>query len=77
MSTTTQTDRTVCHCLGIRESQIRDGIAIHGSECVRDIMQCTRAGTGCTACHRRIRAMLEESRDKGHESSAREEVLLG
>jgi NAD(P)H-nitrite reductase large subunit len=60
MSSTAQdTDRIVCHCLGIREGAIRHAVEVGGSQCVRDVMAQTEAGTGCTACQARIRALLQ------------------
>jgi bacterioferritin-associated ferredoxin len=62
MSSTVQapatTDRIVCHCLAITESQIRRAVEVGGSQCLRDVMAQTAAGTGCTACHARIRQHL-------------------
>jgi NAD(P)H-nitrite reductase large subunit len=52
------TDRVICHCLQVKESQIVDTIAVTGAESVRDVIQYTGAGAGCTACHCRIRELL-------------------
>jgi NAD(P)H-nitrite reductase large subunit len=52
------TDTVMCHCLQVKESQIVDAIAITGAETVRDVIQHTGAGAGCTACHCRIRELL-------------------
>lgn len=61
MSSTVQaTDRIVCHCLGITESAVRNAVDAGGSQCVRDVMAQTEAGTGCTACHGRIKALLKQ-----------------
>jgi NAD(P)H-nitrite reductase large subunit len=52
------TDRVICHCLQVKESQIVDAIAVTGAESLRDVVEHTGAGAGCTACHCRIRELL-------------------
>ena len=68
MSTAQETDRIVCHCLGIRESAVRHAVEIGGSQCVRDVMAQTEAGTGCTACHGRIKALLKQQQQAENHS---------
>ena len=51
-------DRVICHCLQVKESQIVDAIAVTGAGSVREVIQHTGAGAGCTACHCRILEML-------------------
>lgn len=52
-------DRALCHCFGVTESRIRQ-IA---DECpfatLQTVRQQTHAGGGCTACHRRIKNLLQ------------------
>ncbi|MEX0702887.1 MAG: (2Fe-2S)-binding protein [Planctomycetales bacterium] len=50
----------LCHCLQISESEVRDAIGIGGCCSLQDVRNCTGAGTGCTACHRRIVELLRE-----------------
>ena len=52
------TDPIICHCLGIRASEIEGEIQFGRCEKVKDIMRLTQAGSGCTACHYRIRQMI-------------------
>jgi NAD(P)H-nitrite reductase large subunit len=54
----TLTDEVVCHCLGIARSEIVTAADVTDATSVRDIMKCTGAGTGCTACHGGIRRLL-------------------
>ena len=62
MSTATVTDnRVVCHCLGVTESQVQDALDFGGSQNLKDVRDCTGAGSGCTACHRRIIGMLSDA----------------
>jgi NAD(P)H-nitrite reductase large subunit len=57
----TKTDcKILCHCLRVTESQIHEAVVIAGCRDVKDVMDCTEAGSGCTACHRRILAFLAE-----------------
>ncbi|MCA9100743.1 MAG: (2Fe-2S)-binding protein [Pirellulales bacterium] len=52
------TDTVVCHCYGVRESEIRDAIDTLGASTVAEVTATTRAGGGCNGCHCRIRRML-------------------
>lgn len=54
----TQTDAIVCHCLQISAAEINAAARTLEVPSIRCIMKCTGAGTGCTACHRRIRQVL-------------------
>jgi len=51
-------DRVICHCLNVKESAIVDAIAVTGAESVREVIGTTTAGSGCTACHCRIRELI-------------------
>lgn len=53
-----ETDRIVCHCLRVTESEICNSIAVGDADTVKRVMDQTQAGSGCTACHRAIRALL-------------------
>lgn len=56
----TTNSRIVCHCLRVTESEVRQAITEEGACSLQDVMCMTGAGTGCTACHCRIRALLSE-----------------
>ena len=58
------TEQIICSCLQITESEIRGALATGADGTLRSIKACTGAGSGCTACHRRIAALLAE-----HESA--------
>ncbi|MCH7987661.1 MAG: (2Fe-2S)-binding protein [Planctomycetes bacterium] len=58
------TNHTVCHCLGVTASHLRKTIERGDMESVRQIMNYTNAGTGCTACHPAIRALLAQAHNK-------------
>lgn len=51
-------DRVVCHCLRVTQSQIQTAIDVDHCSTLKEVMDCTRAGGGCTACHRRILDLL-------------------
>jgi NAD(P)H-nitrite reductase large subunit len=53
-------DREICHCLRVTESQVRESIAVHNCETIREVTRSCGAGGGCTACHRHIRRCLME-----------------
>ena len=54
------TDPVVCHCLHVTEMEIRGAVSTGAVETLRSVMECTGAGSGCTACHQRIRELLRE-----------------
>jgi len=51
----------ICHCLGISESTVADAVAVCGLASVKDVCRETGAGSGCTACHARLRELLRKS----------------
>ena len=53
----------ICHCLGITEAEIRSASQIGQCRTISDVKVMTAAGSGCTSCHRRIIALLQEERD--------------
>jgi bacterioferritin-associated ferredoxin len=55
---TSPTDTVVCHCHSVTESVIRDSIDVLGATTVAEVTATTRAGSGCSGCHCRIRRML-------------------
>ncbi|MCA9068194.1 MAG: (2Fe-2S)-binding protein [Planctomycetaceae bacterium] len=54
-------NKMICHCLGVRESDIRSAINTGNVQSIQCVMSGTGAGTGCTACIRRISALLCDS----------------
>ena len=52
-------DRIVCRCLKVTEAVLVEAITTLGLRTVREIREVTRAGDGCTCCHREIRSYLE------------------
>lgn len=54
------TEKVICHCLGVTESDIRTAVANGSVQCIKSVMTETGAGTGCTACIRRINQMIGE-----------------
>ena len=55
------TESIVCHCLGVSESTVADAVAICGLATVKDVCRETGAGSGCTACHARLRELLRKT----------------
>ena len=51
-----------CHCLQVTEEALLDAIAVFGIDSLADARRHTGAGDGCTACHRKIRRYIEQSR---------------
>lgn len=63
------TDEVVCHCLQIRRSDIKTAADMLKSPTVRCIIKSTDAGSGCTACHARIRRLLAEHAEETRSAS--------
>lgn len=55
------TDRLLCRCLGIAESEVRAATDFAGCRTICEIKQVTSAGKGCMSCHGRIKAILHEA----------------
>jgi bacterioferritin-associated ferredoxin len=51
----------VCRCLEVSESTVADAVAIYGLSTVKEVCRETGAGSGCTACHARLRELLKKS----------------
>jgi len=49
----------LCHCAGVAESVVRESVEAGGVASVEEVMVVTGAGTGCRACHCRIRRVLD------------------
>ncbi|WP_083732337.1 (2Fe-2S)-binding protein [Fuerstiella marisgermanici] len=56
-----QPNDLLCRCLGITESEVRAATDYAGCRTLCDIKKTTSAGTGCMSCHRRIKAVLQET----------------
>ena len=50
----------VCHCLNVTEDQVVEAITTLALRTVKDVREHTGAGEGCTACHARLRAFLDQ-----------------
>ena len=56
-----QTDRKVlCECLGVTERTVAACVKSGRACSVNEVMACTEAGTGCTACHKAIQRVVEQ-----------------
>jgi bacterioferritin-associated ferredoxin len=51
--------RAGCHCLNISSAEIESAIDTAELRTVKEVIRETGAGSGCTACHCTIRALLE------------------
>jgi bacterioferritin-associated ferredoxin len=52
--------RPLCHCLGVSEFEVREAIVENAIQSVRGVARACGAGSGCTACHRHIKRLLNE-----------------
>lgn len=56
----TTNSAVICHCLNVTEAQVEESVDNGRLDSVKAVMDCTGAGSGCTACHRRIIALLRQ-----------------
>jgi bacterioferritin-associated ferredoxin len=52
--------RLVCRCLQVSEAVLRRALVTFDLRTLKDVRQHTGAGDGCTGCHRRLSAYLQE-----------------
>jgi bacterioferritin-associated ferredoxin len=52
-------DRVVCRCLKVTEETVIAAIREHGVRTVLELRTVTRAGDGCTCCHKQLRVYLD------------------
>jgi bacterioferritin-associated ferredoxin len=50
--------RILCHCLQVTEAMVDEAIRAGVVQSLRDVIICTGAGDGCTACRAALRAYL-------------------
>jgi NAD(P)H-nitrite reductase large subunit len=52
-------DQIVCRCLRVTESELVEALSTEEICDLKDVRRSTGAGSGCMACHRRIKEYLE------------------
>ena len=52
-------EEVVCHCLKVTLAEVESAIVTSDDPSLRCVMRMTGAGTGCTACHRAIRNLIQ------------------
>lgn len=53
-------DKTLCFCMGLTESEVRDAIISKKLKTVEEVGEATKAGTGCGGCQPNIQKILDE-----------------
>lgn len=53
--------RIVCRCLQVTEDDVTTALAIHGVGTVKELRRLTGAGDGCTACHRKLNLLIQQT----------------
>jgi bacterioferritin-associated ferredoxin len=56
----TCTDRVVCRCLQITESELIQVLTTREVRTIKDVRRLTSAGDGCTACHELLKQYIEK-----------------
>jgi bacterioferritin-associated ferredoxin len=51
--------RLVCRCLQVTEEAIINALTTMEPRTVQSLRQCTGAGTGCNACHKKLSVYVE------------------
>ncbi len=54
------TSPVLCECLQITEAQVRGAAVDHNPHTLKELIRCSGAGKGCTACHPALREILAE-----------------
>jgi len=54
----TASDPIVCRCLQVTEAALVEALETQPISTLQEVIHCTGAGDGCTACHRVIREYL-------------------
>lgn len=49
----------ICHCLKVTQAEVESAIVTSDEPSLRCVMRMTGAGTGCTACHQKIRNLIQ------------------
>ena len=53
-------DKTLCFCMGLTDSEVRDAIISKKLKTVEEVGEATKAGTGCGGCKENIQKLLDE-----------------
>lgn len=59
MKTCSKNKKILCECLGVTEARVAAVVKAGRACTVNEVMACTEAGTGCTACHQAIQDVVE------------------
>lgn len=54
-------DLVVCKCLGITEVEVIEITRIKKIGCLAELRMETEAGSGCTACHKKLNQIIREN----------------
>lgn len=54
----THKPRIICQCLRVTEAEVRNAANDDAICCIKGVMDATGAGSGCTACHLAVKAIL-------------------
>jgi len=63
------TDKLICQCLQVSESEVRTAVDAGVVQCLRTAIAGTGAGSGCTACHRRLENFVRQIQQEHAQSS--------
>lgn len=54
-------DLVVCKCLGITEVEVIEIMRIKTIGCLAELRMESEAGSGCTACHKKLNQIIREN----------------
>jgi len=54
-------DLVVCKCLGITQVEVIEITRIKKIGCLAELRQESEAGSGCTACHKKLNQIIREN----------------
>ncbi|MCE9605565.1 MAG: (2Fe-2S)-binding protein [Planctomycetia bacterium] len=65
-----EADPVICRCLQVRESAVVEAVEVSGCQSLCQLACSTGAGSGCTACHRKLRQYFADRRHAALEQAA-------
>ncbi|NBR07597.1 MAG: hypothetical protein EBT92_17785 [Planctomycetes bacterium] len=62
-------DLIVCKCLGVTEIEVIEITRIKKIGCLAELRMESEAGSGCTACHKKLNQIIRENGSLSEQSS--------
>lgn len=57
----TEVGKIICHCFGVDEPALIEITRLKGITNLSELRQETEAGSGCTACHHKLKKIIQDN----------------